>query len=190
MNQQLLSRTRLYFTAVVTLITWSMLVWQYLHEGVPSHHLLHRADLPAVSNWWGGLLLPALSWILLGRIQKRILRQAEEKRGHYATFVLAGFVCALSYGTILSFTFLSGFEQVATALFYAILFFALFWKVYRAEYLLGFILSMSVAFGAVLPTIFATIIAVVAAILYKVMHYIWSLIQARVSFNTDKPPGN
>ena len=189
MTEQQLARTRLYFTALVTLITWSTLMWQNLHEGVPSHHLLHRADLPAISNWWGALLLPALSWIMLGRVQKRILRQAAEHRSQYGSFVLAGFICALSYGAMLSFAFINGYEQVASAMFYAILFFALFWKVYRAEYLLGFIWSMSFTIGAVLPTIFGAIIAVVAAIIYKVMHYIWSLIQARLSLNTDKPPG-
>ena len=181
MTEQQLSRTRLYFTGLVTLITWSMLIWQCLHEGVPSHHLLHRADLPAVSNWWGGLLLPVLSWVMLGRIQKRILRQAAEDQAQYATFVLAGFICALSYGAMLSFAFISGFEEVASLLFYSILFFALFWKVYREEYLLGFILSMSVTTGAVLPTLFAAIIGVVAAIIYTVVHYIWSVIQARLS---------
>jgi hypothetical protein len=181
MTELQLSRTRLYFTGLVTLITWSMLIWQYLHEGVPSHHLLHRADLPAVSNWWGGLLLPALSWIMLGRIEKRILRQPVEGQSQYATFVLAGFVCALSYGAMLSFAFISGFEELASGMFYAILFFALFWKVYREEYLLGFILSMSVTIGAVLPTIFGAIIAVAAAVIYTVMQYIWSKIQTRVS---------
>jgi len=187
MTEQQLSRTRLYFTALVTLITWSMLMWQYLHEGVPSHHLLHRADLPAISNWWGGLLLPALSWIMLGRIQKRILRQAAEDQSHYATLVLAGFICAISYGAILSFAFINGHEQAASALFYGILFFALFWKVYQEEYLLGFILSMSITFGAVLPTIFAAIIAVVAAMIYTAVHYIWSVIQARISHKQSNP---
>jgi len=187
MTEQQLSRTRLYFTGLVTLITWSMLIWQCLHEGVPSHHLLHQADLPAVSNWWGGLLLPVLSWVMLGRIQKRILRQAAEDQAQYATFVLAGFICALSYGAMLSFAFINGYEEGASVLFYGILFFALFWKVYREEYLLGFILSMSVTTGAVLPTLFAAIIGVVAAIIYTVVHYIWSVIQARISRKQINP---
>lgn len=181
MTELQLSRTRLYFTGLVTLVAWSMLIWQYLHEGVPSHHLLHRADLPAISNWWGALLLPALSWIMLGRINKRILRQDAEYQSQYATFVLAGFVCALSYGAILSSTFLGGHEPVAAGMFYAILFFALFWKVYREEYLLGFILSMSVAIGAVLPTIFGAIIAVLAAAVYTVMQYILSVLKNQLA---------
>ena len=174
MTEQQLSRTRLYFTVLVTLITFSMLIWQYLNAGVPSHHLLHRADLPAVSNWWGGLLLPALSWIMLGRIQKRILKQPPDKVDQYSIHILVGFVCALIYGGILSFAFINGYEEVSSAVFYGILFFALFLKVYREEYLLGFILSMSITFGAVLPTIFSAIIATVAAVIHFAVHYVWS----------------
>ena len=188
MTEQQLSRTRLYFTALVTLITWSTLTWQYLHDGVPSHHLLRRADLPAISNWWGGLLLPALSWIMLGRIQKRILRQAAENQSQYATLVLAGFICALSYGAILSFAFINGYEQLASAMFFGILFFALFWRVYREEYLLGFVLSMSITVGAVLPTVFGAIIAVVAALIHTTVQYIWSVLKTRISLNTNASP--
>ena len=181
MTEQQLSRTRLYFTGLVTLITWSMLIWQYSNDGVPSHHLLHRADLPAVSNWWGGLLLPALSWIMLGRMQKRILKQPSNNVNQYSIRILAGFVCALIYGGILSFSFINGYAQVSSAMFYGILFFALFLKVYREEYLLGFILSMSITIGAILPTLFGAIIASVAAIIYFVVHYIWSEIKKRLS---------
>jgi hypothetical protein len=181
MTEQQLSRIRLYFSGLVTLIIWSMLIWQYSNAGVPSHHLLHRADLPAISNWWGGLLLPALSWIMLGRIQIRILKQPSNSVNQSSIRISAGFICALMYGGILSFSFINGYDQASSAMFYGILFFAIFLKVYREEYLLGFILSMSFTFGAILPTIFGAIIATVAAIIYFVVHYIWSGIKKRVS---------
>ena len=177
MTEQQLSRIRLYFTGLVTLIIWSTLIWQYSNAGLPSHHLLHRADLPAVSNWWGGLLLPALSWIMLGRIQKRILKQPPDKANQYSIRVITGFVCAFIYGGILSYSFINGYEQVSYVMFYGILFFALFLKVYREEYLLGFILSMSITFGAILPTVFTAIIATVAAMIYFAVHYVWSVIK-------------
>ena len=179
MTEHQLSRIRLYFTALVTLIIWSMLLWQYSNEGVPSHHLLHRADLPAFSNWWAGLLLPALAWIMLGRIQKRIMRQPSNNSDQYSIRVLAGFICALIYGGMLSLAFISGYAQVASALFYGIPFFAVFFKVYREEYLLGFILSMSITIGAILPTIFAAIIAAVSAVIHFVVQFIWSRIKRR-----------
>jgi len=187
MTAQQLSRIRLCFTSLVTLIIWSMLIWQYLNDGVPSHHLLHRADLPAVSNWWGGLLLPALSWIMLGRIQKRILKQPSDNVNQYSIRVLAGFICALIYGGILSYSFIKGYAQVSSVMFYGILFFALFLKVYREEYLLGFILSMSITIGAILPTIFGAIIATVAAMIHFAVHYIWSVMKKRVSHKQANP---
>ena len=45
-------------TGIITMAIWSVLVWNYYHGGVPRHHILHREDLPAISNWWGGLLPP------------------------------------------------------------------------------------------------------------------------------------
>jgi hypothetical protein len=65
-------KTRLYFTGTITIFIWLLLTWNYFHGGVPSHHILKRKDFPEIANWWGGLLLPLLTWFLLYRIQKRI----------------------------------------------------------------------------------------------------------------------
>lgn len=45
--------------------------WEYTHGGVPAHHLLNNPELPAISNWWGLLVVPLLVWFLVGRIQRR-----------------------------------------------------------------------------------------------------------------------
>ena len=80
MNEKQLSQFTVYFVGFVTITIWSLLIWQYLNEGIPSHHLLQRADLPEISNWWGAILLPALSWGLLVRIKKRIMNNTLEIR--------------------------------------------------------------------------------------------------------------
>ena len=177
MNETRFSQFKWYFVSFVTLTIWSMLIWQYLHEGVPSHHLLRRADLPAISNWWGGILLPVLSWVMLGRIQKRILQTpfAEAPLLSKQTFI--SFVLSLIYGAMLSFTFFNGYSDVSSVMFPGILFFAIFFRVYREEFILGFILSMSVTFGAVLPTIFGAIIALASAVVYFSVQFIWSRIK-------------
>lgn len=174
MNEKQLSQLNVYFVGFVTLTIWSMLIWQYFNEGVPSHHLLQRADYPAMSNWWGGLLLPVLSWGLLARIKKRIINSPSENFPVLVKQASVGLVLSLVYGTILSLTFLYGYSDVAAVLFPGILFFALFFRVYREEFLLGFILSMSFVFGAILPIIFAAVIAIASAIVYFTMHFIWS----------------
>ena len=43
-------RTRLLFTGVILLAELALLAWEHTHGGIQSHHILHRADLPAVSN--------------------------------------------------------------------------------------------------------------------------------------------
>ena len=53
---------RIGLAVLVTLAIWSVLIWQHFHDGVPAHHLLQNPDLPRMSNWFGGLLLPVLTW--------------------------------------------------------------------------------------------------------------------------------
>ena len=179
MNQQSLSRIQLYFTAAVSIVTWVLLLWQYTHEGVPSHHLLHRADLPAISNWWGALLLPLLSWFGLAYVHKNILATKLLKENEYPISVVVGFISALFYGGLIALFFVTGKPEISGIMFQGILVLALFFPVYRVEYVLGFILSMSFAFGAVLPTGFGVLIALVSAMLYHLTRYITSSISTR-----------
>ena len=174
MNEKHLSRFNNYFVGFVTLIIWSLLIWQYFNDGVPSHHLFRSPDFPAMSNWWGGLLLPLLSWGLLARIKSRLVNSYPESVALLSKQAAVSFVISLVYGTILSLTFLYGYSDVSAVLFPGILFFALFFRVYREEFILGFIPSMSFVFGAVLPIIFGTVIAIGSAIVYFVVHFIWS----------------
>ena len=64
-------KIRLYITGFVTIAIWGLLAWEYTHGGFQSHHILRRKDLPELQNWWGGIMLPVLTWFLLNRIQKR-----------------------------------------------------------------------------------------------------------------------
>ncbi|TVR76333.1 MAG: hypothetical protein EA409_13645 [Saprospirales bacterium] len=76
MQRQLSTKAQAFITAVIALFIFSILLWDHFHGGVQSHHILDQEELPAISNWWGGLLLPVLSWILLGRIEKRLSKKA------------------------------------------------------------------------------------------------------------------
>lgn len=160
MNKQQLQRRRMYFTALVILYVWGLLAWQYFHGGVPSHHILHRGDLPSISNWWGGLLLPTLTWFLAGRINQR-------EAGKYSKGVILGFFGALLYGIALSASFVYGLEQVGSYMAPGLLFLALFLPIYKSEYFLGFVLGMSYTFGALLPTGFSVIVALIAVVIYN-----------------------
>ena len=161
-------KTRLYFTAIVTIAIWSLLAWNYYHGGVPAHHILDRKDLPAISNWWGGLLLPLLTWFLLYRIQKRIFHNDVVKLEalKFPMNVIFGFIGAFSFGILLSAFFIFGFSDIPGYMLMGLFLVALFLPIYRAECILGFVIGMTYTFGAVLPTAVGSIIALICVVLY------------------------
>ena len=73
------SRLRLRFTITVAIAIGSLLVWQHSQGGVPSHSFLARNDMPLISNWWGALILPVLTWFLTGRMGQRIAQHASDR---------------------------------------------------------------------------------------------------------------
>jgi len=92
-------KKRIYCTILVTVFIWALLLWDYFHGGVPSHHLLQNKDLPSFSNWWGGILLPLLTWFLLYRSQVRIEKESTSK--DLPSSFIAYFVGALLFGMVL-----------------------------------------------------------------------------------------
>jgi hypothetical protein len=150
-------------TAVVAFAYWIFLAWQHVHGGVPSHHLFDRADMPAISNMWGGLLLPLMTWFLIGRVQQRMaLQGAASKR-----YAWIGFVCAVMFGMLLSIFFTLGNDLVSNRMFESLFLIALFIPIYRAEYLLGFVLGMAYTFGGVLPSIIGSVAALILMVIYR-----------------------
>ncbi len=168
MSEQQLPRLRLYSTAVVALAELAHLAWEHFNGGVHSHHILNRSDLPAISNGWGALLLPALTWFLSGRIQRRVALHpgGTEAASQLPAGVIAGFIGSLLFGVLLAGSFTSGNETITSYLFLGMFLLALLLPVYRAECVLGFVLGMTFTFGAVLPTIVGSIIAAVSAVIH------------------------
>jgi hypothetical protein len=163
MDDRQLLRVRGAATALVAAAEWMFLVWQHSHGGVPSHHFLARADMPAISNWWGGLILPLMTWFLVGRIYQRVVSQA----GASKRYALIGFISALCFGVLLSLFFTLGNDQVTGAMFESLFLIALVFPIYRAEYLLGFVLGMAYTFGGVLPSIVGSVVALVTMVIHR-----------------------
>ena len=168
MDARTFYQVRVGFTALVLVGIWSLLAWSYFHGGVPSHHLLADKDLPAFSNWWGGLVLPLLTWFLLYRLSKRVLSYTQPAASpvNFQPQVLYGFAGGLFFGILLSVFFTFAYTNLAEYLLYSILLLALFLPIYRAECLLGFVLGMTVTFGGVLPTGIGTVLLAMCAGLY------------------------
>jgi hypothetical protein len=168
MNEKMFFKTRLYFTGIITIAIWSLLSWNHFHGGVPSHHILDNENLPAISNWWGGLLLPLLTWFLLYRIQKRLIHENDEqsKKSKSSITILYGFIGALLFGILLSAFFTFGYSDIPGYMLLGLLLLALCFPVYRAECILGFVIGMTFTFGAVLPTAVGSLLALISAVLY------------------------
>jgi hypothetical protein len=147
------------------------LAWEYFHGGVMAHHFLNSKDMPAISNWWGVLLVPALTWFLAGRIERRLAGQ-EGGGLRVPPSIWAGFAGALAYGAMLALSFKLQVGDTGL-IFLGIFALSLVLPTYRAEYVLGFVLGMAFTFGAILPTIIASVVAAISALVHWVLRAVW-----------------
>lgn len=180
MNEQQAKRIRIYLTVAVLLAEIGHLAWEHFHGGIASHHFLNRADMPAVSNGWGLLLLPAISWFLGGIALRRSIATAaavtinvpggQAEAAGLARGVFVGFFAGLLFGASLAATFSLGYHDVTSILFFGMLLLALVFRVYRAECVLGFVLGMTFTFGAILPALVASVVAVISAVAHRVLY--------------------
>jgi hypothetical protein len=138
------------------------LAWELTHGGIRSHHLLNQADLPAVSNSWGLLVLPLLGWITAYFVRRRATTSARA--------LAAAFCGSLLLGLALSAAFRLDLSNVAAGLFFTILLSGLVLRTYRAEYAFGFVLGMTFVFGAVLPTLIAVVAGMVSVLAHFVVY--------------------
>jgi len=189
MNKKILFKIRLYFTGVVTFLIWTFLLWDHYHDGVPRHHILANKDLPAISNWWGGILLPFLTWFLLYRIQNRIISQGKKipETSKYLKYTLYRFAASLLFGISLSTFFTFGYADFSGYLVVGLFPLALFIPIYRAECLLGFVIGMTITFGTILPMVIGSIFVLLGAFVYLVLRpgilYISSRVRPTTSSN-------
>ena len=168
MSEQPPPPLRLYLVESIALAELAHLAWEHFHGGIRSHHFLNSADMPAISNAWGALVLPLLTWFLSTYIQKRIAltSDARDSSQKLPMSIVVGFLGALLFGILLSASFTNSYETITEYLFMGVLLLALLLPVYRAECVLGFVLGMTFTFGAILPTMVASVIAAFSALVH------------------------
>ncbi len=169
MQGPITTKTKVFITGIITLFIFGVLLWEYFNGGVPSHHMLHDEELPAISNWWGGLLLPVLTWVLLGRIEKRLKKKAKESVQSKSPIpkVLVIFTIGLIFGILIAVSFVNDYNFILDYVLYAILVLSLLVPIFYAEFILGFVLGMTITLGAILPTIFILIMASLGFLIYR-----------------------
>lgn len=160
-------RTRELATLAVTVAIAALLVGQHLTGGVPSHSFMAREDMPSISNWWGLLTLPLLTWLTLGNVASRLERGAVTARA-----AVIGGVSAGLFGLLLAGSFSLGYAEIPRLQVRALPAIALFVPVYRAECLLGFVLALSYTFGGVLPLLIGSVFALIGAVAYEAPRWI------------------
>ncbi len=167
MNFILNSKTKGILTAIITFLILIMLLLEHFRGGVVSHHLLANENLPKISNWWGILTIPVISWFTFSNLQKRNISK-DNGQEPILKSQLYGFIGAFIFGIIMTILFYSSLEihNYLLLLTFAL---ALFIPIYKPEYYLGFILSMAYGFGGILPVIFGFILIVVYAIEYNLI---------------------
>ena len=156
--------TKFIITTILTILIISIVGWDYYHGGVPSHHLLQRNDLPAISNWWGVILLPILSWILLTKAEKRLKPKYEDQwHMKLIPLLLQGIFVALVIVIAFNAKYVAFLEKIPL-LFLLI---SLFIPIFYAEFILGFIIGMTYTFGVFLPTVFILIFGFLGFLIYR-----------------------
>lgn len=156
----------------VSIGIWSLLIWEYYHGGVPSHSFMARKDMPSISNWWGGLLLPLLTYFSLNRIEKRLFLTNESTivSPKQLQSVLLLFVAGLLYAGSMAYCFITDKSYINGVLFQGLFLLALVFPLYRAEFFLGFVMGLTYTFGAILPTFIASVFVGISFIAHKYIY--------------------
>ncbi len=140
------------------------LMWQHLNGGIESHHLLHRADFPAVSNAWGIIIIPVLAWLTARRLHKAIGTEGIKKTASVAisTEFLVAFFVMLLFSLLQSALWEFGYQSFTMYTALGLLIAGLFYPIYRSECILGHVVGASFTFGYVIPLIGILVMAIVS----------------------------
>lgn len=172
MNQATFKKTGLTILALISISIWALLIWQHFHGGVPSHSFMARKDMPSISNWWGALLLPLLTYFSLYRVQKRLAKVEENSviptKQIQSTVLL--FLLGLTYTGLMSYCFATDKSAINGVLFQGLFLLAALLPIYRAEFLLGFVIGMTYTFGAILPTFIGSVFVGISYIMHKLVY--------------------
>jgi hypothetical protein len=169
MENQKTKKLKVIFVGIVTILIFGFLLWEHFNGGVTSHYLLQQKDLPSISNWWSGLLLPMLTWILLSRVERRFdkknlpIQAMSNSTNRTFWFFLTG----LGLGLLLAISFTYEFNPFLDNMLYILIVLSFFIPIYFSEFILGFILGMTYTFGAIIPTLFILMIAGIGLLIYR-----------------------
>lgn len=160
---------KLFITAATLALASIHILWEYFHGGVVTHYPLADSSNPGLSNWWGLLTLPTLTWIVLWLIDRRNTHSKNgNTSGDNVGFHKNCFIGALVFGLSMSLLWELGQEAVLQYVILLPWVLSFFLRIYYPEATLGFVLGMIYTFGGVLPIVFAVVIQTVGFLIYSV----------------------
>lgn len=164
------STARNYFILAVTGFAILHLSIEMLTGGVRVHYPLMREDMPALSNWWGLLLLPILAWVSYFFMEKDQTAAGVLGLNKVVLYrLLAGFL----YGAAIGGSFLLGLDQTPMNLLIGLLLGGIFYPLYRFEVMLGIIMGMTYTFGAIIPTVVVGLVALTSLISHNTVRFLF-----------------
>ncbi|MFD0860917.1 hypothetical protein ACFQ1M_01745 [Sungkyunkwania multivorans] len=157
----------------ITFVVGLFILWEHLNGGVITHHLLADDNMPGISNWWGLITIPSLSWILLSIIQKRIRKESLPTEGFdekaLVKEAMYRFIGGLLFGITAAAFWELNLEYILQYFIYLPVVLALFISVHKPEYYLGFVLGMAFTFGGILPIAFGLVLLLLSFVVHKII---------------------
>lgn len=180
MTKKIFTKIVVFFTLFVIIGILGLTLWDYFHDGVPGHNLLKRKDLPKISNWWGLLSIPLVTYISLKRIEKRVNFKTDFTNQIFFKKYIVPFLIALIYGVFIVVFSSTGNSKISYSMFLILFMIALFVPIYKSEYFLGFVLALTYTFGGALPVIIALVLSTVFYLLFNYIRPIFLFIGSKI----------
>ena len=174
MNSTVDIRTKV--TIGVFIFTGIMILLEHFDGGVVSHHLLAREDLPKISNLWGLLTVPMLSWIVYTIILKR--KNSEQQTNQT---IKKNMLLAFIFGVSVSVLWELGLQSVLPYFMLLPFLIAFFRPVHLPEFLLGFVIGMIYTFGGVLPIIIGSVLMIICFVINKIITLFKSMLRSNAN---------
>lgn len=153
--------SRILLCLLSTIYIFVYLIFEHFTTGVQGHYPFHDDSLPFISNWWGIIVVPLVTFCLTTLLTKHY----GELYPRQVWIHLAG---GGLYAAINAVLFFSGNVELLSALVLpSVVILALFFPIYRPDYVLGYYIVSTVGFGSVIPLIGSVVFAVIGFIIYK-----------------------
>jgi hypothetical protein len=149
----------------------ALILWEYFNGGVATHYPGADSSNLGLSNWWGLVTIPMLTWVALGLIDKRTAEEARDREtSNSITLEKSYFAGGVVFGLIAALLWELDQQEYLPYVMLSPWVLSLFLRIYLPETTMGFVLAMMITFGAVLPIVFAVVIQTIGFIIYLIFY--------------------